>query len=117
MDAKQLRIGNYVYRENSKLINQKDDVYQIENVNLQSALKYDPIPLTEEWLLKFGFYKISFSDYGHENLKGFIFGLSNTFEGITDIIARDLEINAIQYIHQLQNLYFALTEEELTIKN
>lgn len=60
MKANELRIGNYVHRQSGKMVVNRDDVYKIENVNLQSALKYEPIPLTEEWLLKFGFIK-----YGH----------------------------------------------------
>lgn len=61
MKANELRIGNYVYRQWDKMVKQQEgertSLYQIENVNLQSALKYDPIPLTEEWLTKLGFAK------------------------------------------------------------
>jgi hypothetical protein len=73
------------------------------------------IILTEEWLLKFGFeldieddgyskgkYKVSVSD------EGCIFFIYDSYYPI--------EICKFKYIHQLQNLYFALTEEELEIK-
>ena len=62
MDSKELRIGNYVYFKGVEV-----DVFSIEKnpidwervngvrceENYVSAIK--PIPLTEEWLLKFGF--------------------------------------------------------------
>lgn len=75
---------------------------------------YEPITLTEEWLLKFGFVKTS----------------SRSFEGeigALTIIARFyskwyLEIRdglylggRIQYVHEYQNLYFAWTGQELEV--
>jgi hypothetical protein len=78
-------------------------------------LDIDPIPLTEEWLLKFGFeldieddgyskgkYKVSVSD------EGCIFFIYDSYYPI--------EICEFKHTHQLQNLYFALTGEELEIK-
>ena len=75
-----------------------------------------PIPLTEELLLKFGFekqmawtYKISL--IGNKNLvyylgeKGWSIGNKN----YSDF--------SCEHVHQLQNLYFALTSEELTFKS
>ena len=77
---------------------------------------YKPIPLTEEWLLKFGFNKdligwdligwdkgdFDLRQYGNES--GYRdYGLQFSGLGIEII-----------YVHQLQNLYFALTGEELT---
>ena len=76
----------------------------------------EPIPLTEEWLLKFGFEnkgRILSSDvisyvnkFGAEvrHYTEYRFFIPELRTGIW-----------IQYIHQLQNLYFALTGEELTI--
>lgn len=112
MKAEHLRIGNLVYRENSKLINQKNEVYKIENVNLQSAQKYEPIPLTEEWLLKMGFEKdgkyyskgsFHYHEFGH-----IFIGNDHVSSGHVDAL--------IKYIHELQNLYYALKKKELTIK-
>ena len=65
--------------------------------------------LTEEWLLKFGFEKIKTNNCIYWTLNNVdIWELNGGF-------ANDLDI-PIQYIHQLQNLYFALTNEELTAK-
>ncbi len=53
MEAKDLRIGNYIY--NDKVVVQADgrtifDIWSGEG-------KYKPIPITDEWLFKFGFVK------------------------------------------------------------
>lgn len=78
--------------------------------------KYKPIPLTEEWLLRLGFGKCSdiFEDWP-EYEKGFDIGksitLSHDFECYQGIYSQK-----INYVHQLQNLYFALTGQELELK-
>ncbi len=69
-----------------------------------------PIPLTEEWLVKFGFE--AENGYPFKMLKGFI----KIRNGIWFFKYYDLDIE-IKHVHQLQNLYFALTGEELEIKN
>lgn len=80
-----------------------------------------PIPLTEEWLVKFGFEKPAETWY----LNGF--GVWQTLCGNKDgtefigffyeLRDRGIVDKHIEHVHQLQNLYFALTGEELTIKN
>jgi len=101
MKAAELRIGNWV---------------DIESIDVQVEclpIDYDysvlePIPLTEEWLIKFGF---DGQDY---NL--FTIELSrNQFMILKDEWLIVISNNC-KYVHQLQNLYFALTGEELTIK-
>lgn len=84
-----------------------------------------PIPLTEEWVLKFGFEFVSkqhqygwFKDvldrqicwcHSKEISIEFRTGQYDEYQGT--LIDVDCE-----YVHQLQNLYFALTGEELTLK-
>lgn len=115
MKASELRIGNYVYRQSAKLIIDKSSVYQIENVNIQSALKYEPIPLTEEWFDKFGFNQMGMwkilKDVEFSIIKGYGLALKS-IDGY-----RRLNQNSIKYVHQLQNLFFALTGEELAVNN
>lgn len=75
-----------------------------------------PIPLTEEWLLKLGF------EYRKEILfDGWYSKLINynsirIFKDENGFFKYYSSITYIQHVHQLQNLYFALTGEELTIK-
>jgi hypothetical protein len=67
-------------------------------------------------LLKLGLDYTSEKDYYYMTftIKGLFFSTSN-LEGF-HLVNFDDMIN-IRYVHQLQNLYFALTGEELTIKN
>jgi len=72
------------------------------------------IPLSEEWLVKLGF-KESRSHFE----KGFpLWVCIGGLTGPTDIWIHGNYTPAVKvgYVHQLQNLHFALTGEELTIK-
>ena len=118
MEAKELRIGNYVYHAN--IVN--DDVSIIEvtlDVIIYMVLggslnKYKPIPLTEEWLLKFGFKKGQIQLTTYTNGKLSITLKTNEYvNGRTYFNSWCILEKQIQYVHQLQNLYFALTGEEL----
>lgn len=69
---------------------------------------YFPIPISEDWLSQLGFV-LEFNYYD----KGIL-----SYSKVYKIFYYDgemLETN-VQYVHQLQNLYFALTGSELTIK-
>ena len=69
----------------------------------------EPIPLTEEWLIKMGFITDKLNGFDH--YKGdFEICLPNYF------MWKDSLLNSIKHVHQLQNLYFALTSKELKIK-
>jgi len=72
-----------------------------------------PIPLTEEWLIRMGFIdgflKTNCGRWYYSN--GFI-----TVELDNGMQHYDMMVD-IDYVHQLQNLYFSLIGEELTIKN
>ena len=99
MKANELRIGNWVYSPNHK------ENYKVIRLELDSEINAEPIPLTEEWLIRLGF-KIFCKDFYlngiiiHTRKRGYVLRKS---------------VPIIQYVHQLQNLYFALTGEELTI--
>ncbi len=119
-DAKALRIGNLLTHDArtcrvTSLIENGESNYDIETrfvkggeVRFNSIIYVglEPIPLTEEWLVKFGFEGWDKGDY--------TMNLSNAnFYKLP--IWQPLAKN-IKHVHQLQNLYFALTGEELTIK-
>ena len=113
MKANELRIGNYVHRQSGKMVVNRDEVYKIENVNLQSANKYEPISITKEWLQKLGF-----EGHGGELKKGrFTYLVQQRFLVVEGY---EYDYNGItchpEYIHELQNIIFALTGEELSIK-
>ena len=73
------------------------------------SLELNPIPLTEEWLSKFGFKKIG-SFYRIKDSR-FVEVLIHD-DGI-DVCNHSIYLLHIKYVHQLQNLYFALTGEKL----
>jgi len=161
MRANELRIGNWVN-------DFAGEPHQVIRLSKDKIVLETPIPLAEEWLLKFGFEKmkcITFEwktewiiqprGYGWEI--GVLLGdypETNPNCGCVSILhSKDKQIPGvppdlydkenwtkedikrannytvtfekfrkpiayyIKYVHQLQNLYFALTGEELIIKN
>ena len=73
----------------------------------------EPIPLTEEWLVKFGF-----EEDGEQDYRFYLLDESIAYD-IDDKCIRisgSWEWAKIHHVHQLQNLYFALTGVELEIK-
>ena len=78
-------------------------------------IKPTGIPLTEEWLNKFGF-GIS-NDNGTSCIRsiGNFAIVEDCCYGALTYVVDGFGIE-IKTVHQLQNLYFALTGEELTIK-
>ena len=127
MDARELRIGNYI-QYFGNVVQVEGIVNESNGFGLQlnggdfasiNSNSLEPIPLTEEWLLKFGFKAHTYedevfgyvlNDFGYINEYQFRIRNFIDFEGI--IIPK-----AIKTVHQLQNLYFLLTAEELTLKN
>jgi len=78
----------------------------------------EPIPLTEEWLDKLGFEKCYDKELPYQNAyrNGDLL-LSQDFT--MSYCAEYMETfgEPLTHVHQLQNLYHALTNEELTIKD
>ena len=75
-----------------------------------------PIPLTEEWLLRFGFeFDIFYQK--HTNGKICIYWCNKIclFSWCKSHREDILRYEYPEYVHQLQNLYFALTGEELIL--
>jgi len=96
-------------------------IYVYSDEDIEHFSDFEPIPLTEEWLVKFGFDKVGIAltsiAIAPLNLPC-TFNLPNTpfnfCQGklILTTGTGDFCVN-IEYVHQLQNLYFALTGEEL----
>jgi hypothetical protein len=121
MKANELRIGNYVFAQSSKLVRQnkveRTRVVQIQSVNYQTANKYDPIPITEEWLVRFGFsdkkriYQGTADVWRNEGFRISKHKLDNFY--VFKIYRSRVGEVKLMHVHQLQNLYFTLTETEL----
>lgn len=74
-----------------------------------------PIPLTEEWLLKFGFERMPTNSKYDYRLDNFHLNVDPDLENGYWVEGLGL-MRSFQYVNQLQNLYFAINGEELTIK-
>jgi hypothetical protein len=126
MKANEMRIGNVVNIVNttrdflgrvwySDALISHEDIYDIARGN---DYQYNPIPLTEEWLLKFGFKYDTDNDKLCKSLHIDILSFRAS-EGHMCLESQGYRTlyKHIKYVHQLQNLYFALTGEELEILN
>jgi hypothetical protein len=114
MKANELRIGNLIFTGDDNMV-LKVQHGTIRGV-LYNHLNVKPIPLTEEWLLKFGF---------EDSLKGWGGSQGSDYhykKEFVEIQTYDSDNNwhlknkfdvKFKHVHQLQNLYFALTGEEL----
>ena len=121
MNASELRIGNLLRDKVSKTelkvieLTEKNIVtYVIDRCRfpLQRGWALEPIPLTEEWLFKFGFD----NKYNKGKFTIIPIGKLNYEQGRTYFNSWTILNHQPKYVHQLQNLYFALTSEELTLK-
>ena len=120
--ANDLRIGNWVkyHSKFEKVILIDGDGYiglHESEVIPESALGLKYIPLTEEILLKAGFIKKG--DWYFLDI--LCLGYITRDDVLQTEIKTSLNIDKwvvidIKYLHQLQNLYFALTGEELKIE-
>jgi len=108
MKANELRIGNLIMKDG--------EVFQSTEytplIMVRYGERFDPIPLTEEWLLKFGFEKVKVIWFLNH------YGFCLWFDGNDWCVMYNAMKNNIvcylKHVHQLQNLYFILTGEELT---
>lgn len=122
MKATELRIGNLVY----------DTKGEVNTVCVETFVKFNyqitPITLTDEWFEKFeGFYKdgeywsISINDYKYcfkyrDWAKNWAFYQEYTDSPFPEDDGKKHPVSFdIEYVHQLQNLYFALQHEELIL--
>jgi len=130
METKELRLGNLVSfdgriaivyqvnRTGAVLQYEGDTNTEIDGIRRSTVSIGDikPIPLAEDWLIKFGFKKVQEDKYGchYENEECWIYLNHGGFD--LELITDDERFNLLRtykYVHQLQNLYFAITGKEL----
>ena len=122
MKAQEIRIGNYIDRNGLmevRVISQSGvKIYDhVNNIFPPTFFDFDenikPIPLTEEWLLKFGCEKAK---------RGFVIDrfrltYNEQYEFWYVIDDSTLSyITKVEFVHEWQNVYFVLNGEELEIK-
>lgn len=120
MNATELRIGNLILDGDGNECCINTAIIQI--IEREKGHLFKPIPLTEEWLKKLGF-EIRSEDEGiskYYYISGIPFELSEDGSSkgfdFSYFYDKPYYLCNVQYVHQLQNLYFALTGQDLAIK-
>lgn len=113
MEARELRLENYVYLDSRvsivKGIDHRGGI-KLKNdfSTFQTSIhNISPIPLTEQWLLDFGFIKTHRGKFQKDELTYDIY--------VGDGLYMYGVAIEIKHVHQLQNLFHALVGEELTL--
>jgi len=116
----ELRIGNICqWSEFSKIGNGQ---FTISLGNLPFVKDMNPIWLTDEWFIKFGFKRSGgywyhyIDDYHYcfrEGNKKWSFSIEYTDDHSVEDFKKYFVSSGIEYVHQLQNLWFSLTQTEL----
>ena len=123
MKVEELRVGNIINPRSNAVVSAWE-LYQMSiRRNTGETETNEPIPLDKEWIEKFGF---EFQE--HESPLGMKLYVNNNWSfclleefGIFSYAETQgedyeyFEVKCVRTVHQLQNLYYALTGEELTI--
>jgi len=112
MKVNELRIGNKFYLPNGEIGTISYHEIRLLIVAMEKP-NYNPIPLTEEWLLKFGAKELNakrgiLKEFVLKTVRIEMSNSGNFYYKNSKLI--------LESVHQLQNLYFALTGKELTFK-
>lgn len=146
MKSEELRIGNYVSIHDIELIfvtcNNEEDRIDVDMVNEINSTHIEifndgnyhsasffasfpidrlkPIPLTKDWLLHLGFEKaINRPEYEHmQTWRNGLFYINESKIEANRYWLSDIQQSCefIKHVHQLQNLYYALTSKELELR-
>ena len=110
MEARELRIGNY-YHWNAE---GKNYLYQIKTEDFikGNIQNFEPIPITEEWFKKF---HLTCHIQGNTIIiDSFELIWNDKFEYYR-VTMQGIYLRDINYVHEWQNLYYILFENELKI--
>lgn len=125
MNAKDLRIGNWITISPLGLVQQVIDCMSDSiNTKYHESIPLDwiePILLTELWMSRFGFKSVGIGGniFEYKDSIGGDHRFVIESDGILLYPQIDFDVccfSEFKYVHQLQNLYFAITGEELTTR-
>lgn len=123
MEAKKLRLHNWVLCNGLRTTVNIPLLKAVFEKNIQETV--EPLPLTKEWLDNFGFddseYKKGYTgvDYKTNLIMDFVLTKPNFMGEWQNYYTYDLgqhRFVALHYVHELQNLFFAVTTTELELK-
>ena len=145
MKTKELRIGNLVRRKGTDIITTVEEVLSsrincfnptLSKLSTAQLSNFEPIPLTDELILRFKFHKykdqsvhpnrywLTQGDWGFVIDKYFMeqpswmFGHEYYDSGDDSLDYTPLWFKYnLRYVHELQNLFFALTGTELVLSD
>ena len=119
--ANELRIGNLVYE-------QYDSPYTIETITpgwIQISDNYEeydseieslrPIPLTEEWLSKFGVSKVMSENIFYYDRFILTYKTNYKYWYVQDINTLTY-LTKVEFVHEWQNFVFVMNGQELELK-
>jgi hypothetical protein len=139
MEVQELRIGNYLiidgvlvrvrsvysftngsFKNNEGTVEayRYDSIFEPKKISA-GINRFEPITLTKEWRLKLSDDEFGFVGFGtrliyqHKIHKAIQLEFTNKQVAV---FFNDNLISFKDYLHELQNLYFSLTNKELTIK-
>jgi|SRR6476661_3041456 len=126
MKATDLRIGNYIQyipiKNPVKVIAVDSRYNSIVHDNSIALIdgQYEPVPYNEKWCLKFGLKENNQSSHFQKryNLPDdrFVIYLEEEY-GEHKVVFEGNDLTFFRYVHEIQNLCFAVTGDELTEKN
>lgn len=139
MEAKEFRLGNLFYRVTRRnpvhFVNEDlafkviaISEFEIDYIdydksaaftlgyNKVSILDVSPILLTEKWLYAFGFMKREFQDdFYIGKINKFAERDLKLFKNKSGKFCYENHLRKIEYVHDLQNLFFAINRKELVL--
>ena len=120
MKAEELRIGNMLSIPRLERVLTVSAIFKThfvcedkDGIRFEESIRinYQPIPLTEEWLMKFGFENWDKNKWIDSNS---VLTISKNGDNFLCLFnQRHIDIF---HVHQLQNLYFGITGEDLIVK-
>lgn len=124
MDARDLRIGNFVFYKCSFFINEeKTSIFEVDGecisyIENNKNYIYNPIELNEKWIYELAgnciIEKIKENIFVVDSFR-LIWSKKCKHWGVFyDVVP--VYITAVRYVHQWQNLFFAITDMELIMK-
>jgi len=140
MKVEELRKGNYILGYDETEIDRGNGIYEdIEIEEIVQFIGYDPfegwfwteggdreeyrhfqeIPLTEDWLLRLGFDYVRGKEYHNRQINEGAYHVKEVGDAFNHwyLYHKDKMITTnIRFVHQLQNVYYCLSSEELTLK-